>query len=272
MNSKRFVARHRWALAGVAVLVAAAGIVGIARAVIPDGGVLHVCFNGTTGALRAVDSSSSCRGAEAGLDLYTRSGADNAFLGRTATAANSDALGGTPASAYVKSGTAAGGDLTGTFPNPTLQRPLDADTLHGRPYWAYAQGDGAVIRGEAQEIQFGDTAHFDIANGELGYHCSSNPGGDDTVTFSNPFRGLQLPGFVEDGTGISYHVFENGHPEDFTVAGSGGRVVIETMADPFLESGTARVEIRGAHDAALAGAGSCVVAIDAIETKTILHS
>src|SRR5215475_1625935 len=97
--------RKARAVTGIVTLaLAAVGVVGIARAVIPYGGVLHVCFNANTGALRAVDSSASCRGSESNLDLYTRSGADSAFLARTGTAANAEALGGTPATSYLKNG------------------------------------------------------------------------------------------------------------------------------------------------------------------------
>jgi hypothetical protein len=269
MNARVLAFRRRWIVGGVVIVsLGVTAIAGVARAVIPDGGLLHVCFNNSTGALRASDSSSTCRASEASLDVYTRSGADTAFLARTGTAANADALGGTPASAYVKSGSTAGGDLTGTFPNPTLHHPLDADTLDGRPYWAYVHGDGTVVRGETRELDFGETAHFDVGQAAIDYHCSAHAGGDDTVTVKNGVAFGKLPGFVEDSTGISYHEFENAHPEDFTVPVNGGRVMIETMPDPSLDLGTERVEIHGAHDF---GLFFCVVAFDAIATKTIAH-
>jgi hypothetical protein len=88
--------RRRWPVAAVAIaaLVAAGSI---AYAAIPDtGGVIHTCYTKSSGAWRVIDTGlgQNCKGNEAALDLYSKGGADLAFLAKTEKAADSDKLDG----------------------------------------------------------------------------------------------------------------------------------------------------------------------------------
>src|SRR5262247_2225081 len=105
--------RARWLVAAVALTAAVTG--GIAYAAIPDvGGVIHSCYTKSSGAWRVIDADAAqaCKSNEAALDLYSKGGASDkldgqdssAFLGASATAANSARLGGFTPGNYVLGG------------------------------------------------------------------------------------------------------------------------------------------------------------------------
>jgi hypothetical protein len=139
--------RRRWPLALVATAaLAAAG--GIAYAAIPDaGGVIHTCYTKSSGAWRVIDTGlgQTCKSNEAALDLYSKGGADLAFLGKTAKAADSDKLDGQDSSAFL--GTAAkaadsdklDGQDSADFLGKT-EKSADADKLDGVDSSRYLRG------------------------------------------------------------------------------------------------------------------------------------
>jgi hypothetical protein len=144
MPSTRF--RRR----GLVVILAAALVAtgGLAYAAIPDaGGVVHTCYTKSSGAWRVIDTGlgQTCKSNEAAIDLYTKGGADLAFLGKTATAANSDKLDGQDSSAFLRSGAKAadsdkldGKDST-EFLGAT-EKSADADKLDGLDSSRYLRG------------------------------------------------------------------------------------------------------------------------------------
>jgi hypothetical protein len=96
--------RRRWLVAILAVAVVATG--GLAYAAIPDsGGVIHTCYTKSSGAWRVIDTAlgQTCKANEAALDVYSKGGADLAFLAKTAKAADSELLDGQDSSAFLGS-------------------------------------------------------------------------------------------------------------------------------------------------------------------------
>jgi hypothetical protein len=76
---------------------------------------LFVALGGTAFAARPLIT-----GADVQDDSLTGADILESSLGQVPSAANADSLGGTAASSYLKSGDSAGGDLTGTYPKPTI--------------------------------------------------------------------------------------------------------------------------------------------------------
>ena len=157
-----FPLRARWLVASVALTAAVTA--GIAYAAIPDpGGVIHSCFTKSSGAWRVIDAEAgqACKSNEAPLDLYSKGGADLAFLdtpeadarylGRTAKAADGVNLadGGT----FEFGCCADAGDLT-----PQVDFAVSCDTAGGatlevssiasfRWWWDETSGEATPVGG-----------------------------------------------------------------------------------------------------------------------------
>src|SRR5690349_12245950 len=88
----------------VGVLACALFVAGGAAvyAAVGGSGVAKLCYDSKQGTTRVVDDAAQCTSREAALSVYTKAGADAAFLGKTAKAADSDQLDGKDSSAFVK--------------------------------------------------------------------------------------------------------------------------------------------------------------------------
>jgi hypothetical protein len=112
--------RKRTAALALGIFVFALGATWIAWAQVGVGGTVLGCVD-SSGKIRAVDETTgSCRPGDTTLFWYTKVGAEAAFLSKTGKAVDSDKLDGLDSSAMVKNGDAAGGALTGAYPNPSI--------------------------------------------------------------------------------------------------------------------------------------------------------
>jgi hypothetical protein len=129
---------------------------GLAYAAIPDaGGVIHSCYTKSSGAWRVIDTAlgQSCKANEAALDLYSKGGADLAFLAKTGKAADSELLDGQDSSAFLGSNAKAadsdkldGKDSTDFLgANATA---ADSAKLGGFPARGYVLGGRALLMDE----------------------------------------------------------------------------------------------------------------------------
>jgi hypothetical protein len=127
-RTRRF---RRWALAvAAATALMAAG--GLAYAAIPDaGGVIHSCYTKSSGAWRVIDTGlgQACKSNEAALDLYSKEGADLAFLAKTGKAADSDKLDGQDSTAFLGA----------------TAKAADSDKLDGRDSFHFVKGFDAGL-------------------------------------------------------------------------------------------------------------------------------
>jgi hypothetical protein len=89
-------------IVAVAVVSAATVAAAVAWGAIDDGGTVHVCYS-KAGKLTVIDvgAGKTCKKKEGLFDLYTKSGADAAFLGANAKAADSDKLDGIDSTGFL---------------------------------------------------------------------------------------------------------------------------------------------------------------------------
>ena len=142
---RRTLRHKRWPLALAAVALVATG--GIAYASIPDaGGVIHSCYTKSSGAWRVIDTAAgkTCKATELPLDVYSKSGADSLFLGKTQKASDSDKLDGLDATAFLGAAATA----------------ANSDKLDGLDSNGYVRGDDARVLTDFNNLANGVTSTF----------------------------------------------------------------------------------------------------------------
>jgi hypothetical protein len=136
--------RRRWLIAILAVALVATG--GVAYAAIPDaGGVIRTCYTKSSGAWRVIDTGAgqACKSNEAALDVYSKGGADLAFLAKGGKATDSDTLDGQDSSDFL------GANATAT----------DSDRLGGFGARNYILGGGVQVM-DGGDIPDGGNSSF----------------------------------------------------------------------------------------------------------------
>jgi hypothetical protein len=235
--------RRTWALAAVVAL----GAIGasIAWAATNGGGVVSACVDKKE--IRLVGDE-PCKKKETALSFYSKQGADAAFLGATATAADSSRLGGLAPGAYLKTAdtaadsnklgglapaaymkagdTAADSDkLGGLAPGAylkTADTAADSNKLGGAPASAYLKQSAPVLVGRIAEGQ--QSTPLDLGLATASYVCRTPTpdqpyGGSDYVHVAGAAN-QQLSVTGRDYTGIDTHIFISGGAASFIEPGT----------------------------------------------------
>jgi hypothetical protein len=175
-------------IAGIALVVAAAGV---AYAAIPTtGGNLPACVNSKTGLLRVLDTGQSCTPNETGIKIAS---ADPA--GRVADAQKLD---GKDSTAFLQQGMAAGGALTGTYPNPGIRA-------------------NAIFGGHVNDLTFSD--------------------GDLAPAFGGFLKSFQIPDGAIQGAEIEDDTVTEADIDESTLPSLDGHDAFTKKCDPHPESG-----------------------------------
>jgi hypothetical protein len=120
MNALPTNQRILFAASVITTLALAVAAVGIVSAAVPTtGGNLRACVNNSTGLLRLLDTGQTCTSKETAIRI--------ASADATGRVADAQRLDGKDSAAFVQNGAAAGGALSGSYPNPLL----GANTIFG---------------------------------------------------------------------------------------------------------------------------------------------
>jgi hypothetical protein len=202
---------------GVIVALVLAGS-GFAVAAIPGpGGVIQGCLDKRTGTLRVIDARKHCTRRERAI-RWNQQGRPGA-TGATGAAGAQGPRG----SDAQFNGAAAGGDLTGSYPSPTV-RPgaitgagVAADSLTGAHIVESTLGQvpdaaklGGLPPGSFSRTQTGSAfgavpsaATFPVATGlTVSVHCLSSPATGNQVSLNNN-TGRNVEVFIDDGRGLT---------------------------------------------------------------------
>ncbi len=145
--------RKRTVAFALGIFVFSLGTTWIAWAQVGLGGTVVGCVD-ASGKIRAVDETTgSCRPSDVTLSWYTTGGANAAFLGSEAKAADADKLDGMDSTEFIRNDSNAGGALTGTYPNPSLgPGAVDTSAIQDGAVTGEKLGRGARNFGDSKRM------------------------------------------------------------------------------------------------------------------------
>jgi hypothetical protein len=189
MSTLRTRARPRaTVIAAIALVVVAAGV---AYAAIPTtGGNLPACANNETGILRVLDADERCTPNETAIKIAS---ADPA--GRVADAQKLD---GKDSTAFLENGSAAGGALAGTYPDPAIRA-------------------NAIVGSHLNDLTFSD--------------------GDLAPAFSGLLKSFQIPNGAIQGAEIEDDTVKGVDIDESTLPSLDGHDAFTQRCDPELGTG-----------------------------------
>ena len=211
---------------GVALVALVLALGGVTYAAIPGAdGTITGCVNTANGALRVIDTAAA-RGCNSGETTLTWKD------GITGKVADADRLDGKDSTAFLAQGAAAGGSLTGSYPDPSLKR----DAVGGFEIWDGAF-DSSDIASKLTTVDGRTHKSFEIPFGGV----SGAEIRDETVTgvdvAYSTLSGAHVSNSSLSGADVADNSLTGNDVNESTLSGLDGHDSFNPYCDPTNSSG-----------------------------------